>query len=93
MKKISRFEKISRRCLFAVIGINILGGLAIRSIESSMNVEQQIIEEEIKALKSDIDGLDVERQSMTSFAHLNDIASKQGYSYTHNDVTAYVSGD
>lgn len=87
------FEAKARFCLVVAFSVYIIGGLAIKSIESSMNVEQQIVEDQIKTLKSDIDGLDVERQNMTSFAHLNDVATSHGFSYSHNDVTAYVASE
>lgn len=87
------FEVKARYCLIVAFSIYIIGGLAIKSIESSMNVQQQIVEDKIQTLKSDIDGLDIERQNMTSFAHLNDVATGQGFSYSHNDVTAYVTSE
>ncbi len=87
------FETKARNFLIFAFSIYIVGGLAIKSIESSMNVEKQIVENEIKTLKSDIDGLDIERQNMTSFAHLNEVATNQGFSYSQNDVTAYVTSE
>lgn len=95
MKKKNKksFEIRARRCLLLTLGLYIMGGLAVKSIESSNNIDQQKIEDEIVALKSDIDGLDIERQAMTSFARLNSVANSQGYEYTHNDVTAYVTSE
>lgn len=90
--KKNTFEVLARRCFILALGIYIIGGLAMRSIESSLNVEQQDVENEIQTLKNDIDGLDIEKQEMTSFAHLNDVASQQGYTYSYSDVTAFVSG-
>lgn len=86
------FEKKARYCFLAVLSIYIVGGLMFRSMESSLNVQSQKIEAEIQALQYDIDGLDIEKQNLTAFARLNDVATSQGYTYSHSNVTAYVSG-
>ena len=76
-----------------VVSFCVLGHLGIQAMESSKNVEQQKLENQIKELESDINGLDIERQNMTTFAHLNEVASSQGYTYSQNEATAYLGAE
>ena len=92
MKK-SRFEKRAATWLVFVVSFWVLGHLGIQAMESSKNVEQQKLENQIKELESDINGLDIERQNMTTFAHLNEVASSQGYTYSQNEATAYLGAE
>ncbi|MBS5114456.1 MAG: hypothetical protein KHY88_01980 [Erysipelotrichaceae bacterium] len=92
MKK-SRFEKRAATWLVFVVSFCVLGHLGIQAMESSKNVEQQKLENQIKELESDINGLDIERQNMTTFAHLNEVASSQGYTYSQNEATAYLGAE
>lgn len=92
MKK-SRFEKRAATWLVFVASFCVLGHLGIQAMESSKNVEQQKLENQIKELESDINGLDIEKQNMTTFAHLNEVASSQGYTYSQNEATAYLGAE
>ena len=90
-KKNKSFEDRAKAFLIFVVGAYIIGWLGVKSVESSSNREQQVVEGEVEQLQNDIAGLELQKQDLTSFARVNQVASQQGYTYTHNDVTAYLS--
>lgn len=90
MKKNDKFERFAAICLVVVLSFCLLGHLGVQAMVSSKNVQQQKLENQIKELESDINGLDIEKQNITNFSHLNEVASSQGYVYSQTDSTAYL---
>ena len=81
--KKTKFEAFSQR--FLVISMVIIG---VKSMESSYNRTAQVLEKEIKTIKSDIDSLEMQKQELASFSRLSSVANAKGYTYSNDSVAA-----
>ena len=87
--KICIFAK--RLFLFSVlllIGCNVF----LNSYEIRLNAQTKTAQNEISALKSDIDGLKMKKQEQVSFANIKKVVSKKGYTYQQSQVATTVVG-
>ena len=57
-------------------------------MESSYNRTAQVLEKEIKTIKSDIDSLEMQKQELASFSRLSSVANAKGYTYSNDSVAA-----
>lgn len=88
----TRFEKFTRRLFILSFALFIVGVVGLNSYESSLNIDAENVENEIKTLESDIDGLNMKKQELASFSRISSIAEKNGYTYKQNTATAAVVG-
>ena len=86
--KKTKFEAFSQRFLVISMVIFVFGIIGVKSMESSYNRTAQVLEKEIKTIKSDIDSLEMQKQELASFSRLNDIAGEKGYTYSNESVVA-----
>lgn len=91
-KRETRFEKFARKIFILSFALFIIGVVGLNSYESSLNIEAEKVEKEIKTLESDIDGLNMKKQELASFSRISSIAEKNGYTYKQNTATAAVVG-
>ena len=90
-RKETGFNRFARRFFFVVCASFVLGFVWLTSYESALNIKTQSIEKEIAVIESDIDGLTMKKQELTSFARISSIATKNGYTYQHTTTAAVVS--
>ena len=87
-----RFLRTAEKVLIMSFVVFVVGIVALNSYESSLNIRYQKTEKEIATIESEIDGLDMQKQELASFARVSSIAEKKGYTYKQNTVTAAVVG-
>ena len=66
--------------------------ISLNSQEININAKSKKIQEEMTTLKSDIDGLKIQKQELSSFYRVKEIAEKKGYTYQQSSVSANVVG-
>lgn len=88
--KKAKFEKRMKMALVLVAGIYVLVTLSLNSIESSLNIKVQRVEEEVEVMKGQRDGLNTTREEKISFDNIVTVAKKQGYTlnYALNQASA-----
>lgn len=86
--KRTKFEAFSQRFLVISMVIFIFGIIGVKSMESSYNRTTQVLEKEIKTLRSDIDSLEMQKQELASFSRLSSVANAKGYTYSNDAVAA-----
>lgn len=84
----TKFEAFSQRFLIISVVIFIFGIIGVKSMESSYNRTTQVLENEIKTLKEDIDSLEMQKQELASFQRLTTIANQKGYTYSNESVAS-----
>ena len=89
--KKTKFEAFSQRFLVISMVIFVFGIIGVKSMESSYNRTAQVLEKEIKTIKSDIDSLEMQKQELVSFNRVAEVATSKGYTY-QNDATASTTG-
>ena len=75
-------NKFQKKCLLIFVCtccFYILGTLCLNSIESSINIEVQRVEDRIENQKSVLDGLNTARQDKVSFDNIVEVAQAKGY--------------
>ena len=82
------FEAFSQRFLVISMVIFVFGIIGVKSMESSYNRTAQVLEKEIKTIKSDIDSLEMQKQELASFSRLSSVANAKGYTYSNDSVAA-----
>ena len=85
------FTRFARRFFVVVLASFVMGFVWLTSYESALNIKTQSVEKEINIIQSDIDGLTMKKQELTSFARVSSIATKNGYTYQHTTTAAVVS--
>ena len=85
--KKTKFEAFSQRFLVISMVIFVFGIIGVKSMESSYN-RTQVLEKEIKTIKSDIDSLEMQKQELASFSRLSSVANAKGYTYSNDSVAA-----
>lgn len=86
--KKTKFEAFSQRFLVISMVIFVFGIIGVKSMESSYNRTAQVLEKEIKTIKSDIDSLEMQKQELASFSRLSSVANAKGYTYSNDSVAA-----
>ena len=89
--KKTKFEAFSQRFLVISMVIFVFGIIGVKSMESSYNRTAQVLEKELKTIKSDIDSLEMQKQELVSFNRVAEVATSKGYTY-QNDATASTTG-
>lgn len=84
--KKTKFEAFSQRFLIISMVIFVFGTIGVKSMESSYNRTTQVLEKEIKTLRSDIDSLEMQKQELASFSRLSSVANAKGYTYSNDSV-------
>lgn len=88
--KKTKFEAFSQRFLVISMVIFVFGIIGVKSMESSYNRTAQVLEKEIKTIKSDIDSLEMQKQELASFSRLSSVANAKGYTYSNDSVAASI---
>ena len=89
-KKDTRFNKFAKKFLIVVSALFVVGFVWLTSYESDLNIKRQSVEKEIAVIESDIDGLNLKKQELESFARVSSIATKNGYTYQQTTTAAVV---
>lgn len=90
-RKKTGFEKFAQKFLITSIVVFIFGIITIKAMESGYNRDYQKLENEIQTLKSNIDGLEMQKQDLVSFNRLTNVAAEKGYAYRSDAVATIYS--
>ncbi len=91
-KKGTRFERMTKKLMIGTFVVFVVGVVSLNSVESTLNINCDKLENEISSIKSDIDGLDIQKQELVAFSRISNIASEKGLTYRQSSVTAAVVG-
>lgn len=86
------FSKFSFRLFIVSCLLFIFSNVYITSYELTLSIETQQKEKEIAILESDIDGLDMKKQELTSYEKIYSIATAKGYRVTNIATASAVIG-
>ncbi len=86
--KQNKFEKFSFTFFKITVVVAIMGQLVVQIFNSSLNVQMQKIQREVETLEREVSSLTIEKNNVVSFADLNEVAMKNGYSHTSNSPVA-----
>lgn len=89
-KKRNGFSKFSIRLFVISSVLFVFSNVYISSYELALNIDTQKKEKEISFLESDIDGLDMKKQELTSFTRILSIAEDRGYTLQNKATYAVV---
>lgn len=81
-----KFEAFAQRFLVISMVIFIFGIIGVKSMESTYNRTTQVLEKEIKTIRSDIDSLEMQKQELASFSRISAVATAKGYTYSNDAV-------
>ncbi|MEE3308590.1 hypothetical protein [Sharpea azabuensis] len=87
--KIFRFAMRLLVCSFILF---LVSTIFLNSQEININAQSKKVQEEMTTLKTDIDGLKIQKQKLSSFSRVKEIAEKKGYTYQQSSVSANVVG-
>jgi len=88
-KKETGFEKFSQIFLIFTTCIFIFGFTFVKSYEASYNKKIQVLQKQIETTKSEIDDLKMQKQELTTFNRVAEVAQKNGYTY-YSSATAFL---
>ncbi len=91
-KRKLRLDSVSIVLLCVVTIITMVGFVVLESKEAKLNILVESTEQEIADLKTEIDGLDMQKQKLVSFNRVEQLAVEKGYTYKHNTTTALAIG-
>lgn len=84
------FEKLCIRIFATVLIVTTLVSMGFGTFATKYNRDIQTINNEIAQLEGDIDSLTINKQELTSFDCISDIASAKGYTYQNDAVATNV---
>ena len=87
-KKQTGFEQFARRFLIITTFIFVFGITFTKSYEASYNKKIQVLQKQIETTKSEIDDLEMQKQELTTFNRVAEVAQKNGYTY-YSSATAF----
>lgn len=87
-KRETGFEKFSQIFLIFTC-IFIFGFTFVKSYEASYNKKIQVLQKQIETTKSEIDDLKMQKQELTTFNRVAEVAQKNGYTY-YSSATAFL---
>ena len=61
----------------------------VKSYEASYNKKIQVLQKQIETTKSEIDDLKMQKQELTTFNRVAEVAQKNGYTY-YSSATAFL---
>lgn len=79
--KVKRFNKVCKRILIISTIVFIAGITYCNSLEATINVKVKDLQDDIEVLSGDIDGLNMEKDYLTNFQKIYDVALSNGYEY------------
>ena len=91
-KRSPRIFRFTMRLLVFSFFLFLVSTISLNSQEININAKSKKIQEEMTTLKSDIDGLKIQKQELSSFSRVKEIAEKKGYTYQQSSVSANVVG-
>ena len=68
--------------------IFIFGFTFVKSYEASYNKKIQVLQTQIETTKSEIEDLEIQKQELTTFNRVAEVAQKNGYTY-YSSATAF----
>ncbi len=84
------FEKLCIRVFACVLIVTTLVSMGFGTFATKYNRDIQTISNEISQLEGDIDSLAINKQELTSFDRISDIATSKGYTYQNDAVATNV---
>ena len=81
---------IAKRVAFFAFVVAILGNIVFNSLEMDINAKTKKRQDEISAIQSDIDGLEIQKSELASFCRLKKVATAKGYTYKQGSTAAVV---
>lgn len=82
--------KLAKMFFWLVVVLGIPTFYWLSSQQTSINYTCQKLEKQIDVVESDIEGLTMQKNELTSFAKLEGVASEKGYTYKQGTATAAV---
>lgn len=85
-KLINKFG--SKLCMFFIF-VTVCGHILIQALSYSYSTQVQNLEIEIHNIQASMDGLEMKKQELVSFERLEEVATKNGYTYRSDAVATY----
>lgn len=92
-KKRTRFELLSKYLLFSVFLLFVFFSVYCQSMQSVYNRDEAMIRNEIKALNTEKESLQMQITEKTTLGHLIEIAAAVGYEYHYTNDTEETNNE